>query len=163
VYAEWVIEEIKKDPKAFEDFGKGKGIIATRERFLKWTEETEEGRSAMAKAKGRDSAVEKVLDERAEVKKYDKTIVVPVGIPGCGTYFVLIPIQNTTHISGQEKQALPLHLHISLGLVTLKAMMCMPKSLLPYLSEMSWSCWKPMMLLLPTSRFRLVPILLYTY
>ncbi|KAK7469244.1 tRNA ligase [Stygiomarasmius scandens] len=97
VYAKWVIGEIQKDPKVFEDFGKGKGIIATRERFLKWTEETEEGRSAMAKAKGRDSAIEKVLEERAEVKRYDKTIIVPVGIPGCGKTSIAVAL---AHIFG---------------------------------------------------------------
>jgi tRNA ligase len=44
VYVKWVREEIKKHPELFDGYTKGHGIIATRERFLRWLE-TAEGRA----------------------------------------------------------------------------------------------------------------------
>ncbi|THU87039.1 hypothetical protein K435DRAFT_867675 [Dendrothele bispora CBS 962.96] len=97
VYVKWVIEEIKKDPKAFENFGKGKGIIATRERFLKWVDETQEGKAEMTEAQEKNTAVEKTVDKTSEVKEYDKTIIVPIGIPGCGKTTIAVAL---AHIFG---------------------------------------------------------------
>jgi tRNA ligase len=44
VYVKWVIDEITKDRASFSECTKGKGIIATRDRFLKFlrTEEAKE-------------------------------------------------------------------------------------------------------------------------
>lgn len=38
LYAKWVTEEIKRNRAAFDGYNQGKGIIGTRERFLKWME-----------------------------------------------------------------------------------------------------------------------------
>jgi tRNA ligase len=38
LYVKWIKGEIGRDRKQFEKFNKGKGIIATRERFLTWME-----------------------------------------------------------------------------------------------------------------------------
>jgi tRNA ligase len=38
LYVDWVKKEIKHNPSAFSEFTKGKGLIATRERFLAWME-----------------------------------------------------------------------------------------------------------------------------
>jgi tRNA ligase len=78
LYVQWVIEEIKKDRKAFDQFTHGKGIIATREKFLKWLG-AENGQKAL-KA-NTDAAV---VSPEDNVKNIGKTIIVPVAIPGCG-------------------------------------------------------------------------------
>jgi tRNA ligase len=75
LYVDWVKKEIKHNPGAFTEFTKGKGIIATRERFLKWVE-TDEGKESLA------------VEHEAlpTTKEFRKTIIVPVAIPGCGKH-----------------------------------------------------------------------------
>lgn len=77
VYVKWVIEEIKKDKGQFADYTKGKGIIATRERYFRWLE-TEDGEQAIENV----GALEDGLNESGKV--FGKTVIVPVAIPGCG-------------------------------------------------------------------------------
>ena len=80
LYVTWVIEEIKSDPDSFQEFTKGKGIIATREKFLKWLE-TGEGKRQLEN--GKNAVVETVsVEDRG--KQFGKTIIVPVAVPGCG-------------------------------------------------------------------------------
>lgn len=79
LYVRWVIDEIKRDPKPFENFGKGKGIIATREKFLRWLE-TDQGKKEVIKSQEGTLETTTVKD----TKTYEKTIIVPVAIPGCG-------------------------------------------------------------------------------
>lgn len=75
VYVNWVIGEIKKNRKQFDGYTKGHGIIATRERFLKWYEE--------GKAKG--EVKEESDDEKPSVGvKGRMVIILPVAVPGCG-------------------------------------------------------------------------------
>jgi tRNA ligase len=80
LYVNWVIGQIEKDRSSFQDFRKGKGIIATREEFLKWLE-GEAGRKELEKAKKGATANISVEDKG---KQFGKTIIVPVAIPGCG-------------------------------------------------------------------------------
>ncbi|TFK37952.1 RNA ligase-domain-containing protein [Crucibulum laeve] len=84
VYVNWVISEIKKDPDAFKEYTKGKGIIATRERFLNWLG-AEEGKKAL----GNED------DERKPVgggNGFGKTVILPIAIPGCGKTAVAIAL-----------------------------------------------------------------------
>ena len=71
LYVKWVKEEIKKDRGAFSEFNKGKGIITTRERFLKWLECNQE--------KGFEE-----LKNASQSQEFGKTVILPVAIPGCG-------------------------------------------------------------------------------
>ena len=80
VYVKWVIEEIKKDRASFNEFANGKGIIATREKFLKFLK-TKEGMKELVRAKNSDDALVAAIDGS------NKTIIVPVAIPGCGAFF----------------------------------------------------------------------------
>ena len=75
VYVKWVKKEIERDRAQFESFNKGKGILVTRERFLKWMETGE--------------AQEAVADEdiSAPSVTYGKTIILPIAIPGVGEGF----------------------------------------------------------------------------
>ena len=80
LYVEWVCAEIKRDKSQFKDFTKGKGIIATRERFLEWLA-SNEGEKAQGEAA-------KVPEETGLAKDVDftkgKVIIMPVAIPGVG-------------------------------------------------------------------------------
>ncbi|KAH8089916.1 RNA ligase-domain-containing protein [Cristinia sonorae] len=92
VYANWVIEEIKRDRKQFAEFGKGRGIIATRLRFQKWLE-TEEGRKAMAEATGKEQDGPVDVEKGAEGKTFGKTIIMPVAIPGSGKTSIAVALK----------------------------------------------------------------------
>ena len=81
VYVKWVIEEIKKDRASFDGFAKGKGIIATREKFLKYLE-TKQGKDALAKS-GNETATPVAATD------FKKTIILPVAVPGCGAFLHL--------------------------------------------------------------------------
>ncbi|KAG6889608.1 hypothetical protein C0995_016134 [Termitomyces sp. Mi166 len=93
VYVRWVIEEIKRDRSQFAEYNKGKGIIATRERFLRYLE-TPEGKEAMEK--GKDGGRENVsVGDKS--KTFQKTIIAPIAIPGCGKTAVSVAL---AHIFG---------------------------------------------------------------
>lgn len=72
LYVKWIKGEISRNRRQFENFNKGKGIIATRERFLEWME-TREGKEASA---DEDSYVPSAA--------FGKTIILPIAIPGVG-------------------------------------------------------------------------------
>ncbi|KAH7881898.1 RNA ligase-domain-containing protein [Phlebopus sp. FC_14] len=83
LYVKWVKKEIKANPSAFSEFSKGKGIIATRERFLKWMG-TEQGTKDLD---GEDKS-------QKQAKEFGKTIIVPVAIPGCGKTAVSVALAH---------------------------------------------------------------------
>ena len=88
VYVKWVIEEIKKDRASFDGFAQGKGIIATREKFLKFLE-TAQGEEELADVKnGYETGVENGNETDSSTDKFTKTIIVPMAIPGCGVFFI---------------------------------------------------------------------------
>ena len=96
VYVNWVIEEIIKDRASFNGFANGKGIIATREKFLKFLE-TKQGREALAGVKNEKDVPEVFTD------KSTKTIIVPVAIPGCGALFIFISYFLRSHLFFQNR------------------------------------------------------------
>ena len=73
VYFKWVKNEVRTNRSAFEGYAQGKGIIATRERFLRWLG-TEQGRTDLSDLVESDQAG----------KEFSKTIIVTVAVPGCG-------------------------------------------------------------------------------
>ncbi|CCM01347.1 uncharacterized protein FIBRA_03397 [Fibroporia radiculosa] len=86
LYVNWVIDEIKRDSCQFEGYTRGKGIIATRQRFLKWRE-TEAGSTAAIE-------MEKAPEEKkpGEEKKFGKTIIVPIAVPGVGKTSIAVAL-----------------------------------------------------------------------
>jgi tRNA ligase len=76
VYVNWVINEIKRDKRQFDGYQNNHGIVATRERFLKWLADN--------KGKAGVQDVPSVPQEASSEKTFGKTIIVPVAIPGCG-------------------------------------------------------------------------------
>ena len=83
LYVKWIRGEIGRDRRQFENFNKGKGIITTRERFLKWMETSE--------------AKEVALEDGASAPDvtFGKTIILPIAIPGVGEGF---PFRNSRAI-----------------------------------------------------------------
>lgn len=81
LYAYWVNREISKDLNSFDSWSQGKGIIATREKFLAWRS-TEEGKLEGSRL-GSKFVEEELIRERLE-GVFDKTLIVPVAIQGCG-------------------------------------------------------------------------------
>ncbi|KAI0074230.1 hypothetical protein K474DRAFT_1665656 [Panus rudis PR-1116 ss-1] len=113
VYVKWVIEEIQRDRSQFSEYTKGRGIIATRERFLKWLEETKEGRKALEEV-GKVPPEREAVDPSSEQptiatessasvtvsdpqKQFGKTIIVPIAIPGVGKTTLAVAL---THLFG---------------------------------------------------------------
>ncbi|KAK7052304.1 tRNA ligase [Favolaschia claudopus] len=94
VYVRWVIGEIARDPTAFEEYGKNKGIIATRDRFLAYLA-TPEGQELLAAAKKGNMPPPPNLND--STVPFGKTIIVPVAIPGCGKTAVAVAL---AHIFG---------------------------------------------------------------
>jgi len=78
VYVRWVIDDIQKHFKDYDEYTKGKGIIATREKFLAWLASDKGKQEIQMQDAGE---VVQVSDEK---KAFGKTIIVPVAIPGCG-------------------------------------------------------------------------------
>ena len=72
----------KRIKAEFEGYLKNKGIIVTRLRYLDWLA-SEEGNKGI-----------KALEEDEDVKTFGKTIIVPVAIPGCGTFFSFLLSQK---------------------------------------------------------------------
>ncbi|KAI0826327.1 RNA ligase-domain-containing protein [Irpex lacteus] len=77
-YVRWVIGEIQRDKEQFKEFTKGKGIIRTRERFLEWT--VEQGENVVKE------------ERKAEDKKFGKTVIVPVAVPGVGKTTIAVAL-----------------------------------------------------------------------
>ena len=94
-YLKWVKNEIKTNRSAFQGYTQGKGIVATRERFLRWLH-TENGKADSSDLEQSDQAV----------KGFDKTIIVPVAVPGCGKSILSLPV---------VKQPIPLILRQDVG------------------------------------------------
>ncbi|PPQ91068.1 hypothetical protein CVT25_014736 [Psilocybe cyanescens] len=90
LYVQWVIREIKRDPTAFENYTKGKGIIGTRERYLEW----------MKSDKGEEELKELEKEEEdgaasgSGSKAFEKTIIVPIAIPGSGKTAVSVALAH---------------------------------------------------------------------
>ena len=79
VYKQWVEKEIKRNPKAFTTYSKGRGIIAVRDRFLEWLT-TPEGQKA-----GLDMTQE-ISTTAGPSHKGVKVVLVPIAVPGCGEH-----------------------------------------------------------------------------
>lgn len=127
LYVQWVCGEITRDRTQFTEFTKGKGIIATRERFLEWV--------ASGGQLVQDAA-EAVPEETGSKKEVDltkgKTIIVPVAIPGVGTsryvcsltalFCDMCRVLGLIWLVEQARRRLPLRSHTSSASGTCRVM-----------------------------------------
>ncbi|KAF8515637.1 RNA ligase-domain-containing protein [Gautieria morchelliformis] len=93
LYKTWVEGEIKRDRKAFDGYTHNQGIVATRERFLKWCEG--EGKGKLAQEAGTKAGTV-VTDGKKDGKKVEfrKTVVIPVAVPGCGKTSIAVALKH---------------------------------------------------------------------
>ncbi|KIJ51876.1 hypothetical protein M422DRAFT_26561 [Sphaerobolus stellatus SS14] len=95
LYKDWVTKEIKRNPAAFKEYSSGHGIIATRERFLKWCEQGDNVDVAMSlEGKPGITADADVGVEKKDKKYGRKTIIVPIAIPGCGKTSIAVALKH---------------------------------------------------------------------
>ncbi|TFY82019.1 hypothetical protein EWM64_g1998 [Hericium alpestre] len=87
LYVDWVAKEIKRDKMQFKDYNKGKGIIGTRNRFLAYME-SETGKKGQQELEH----VQENASGSADGKKFGKTIIMPVAIPGCGKTTIAVAL-----------------------------------------------------------------------
>ncbi|EIN08726.1 hypothetical protein PUNSTDRAFT_67333 [Punctularia strigosozonata HHB-11173 SS5] len=90
-YVRWVREEIKRDPAAFKEYQNNKGIVATRQRFLRYLK-SEKGEAAVEEVTR--MVADAGLNDREEKKEFGKTIIVPVAIPGCGKTCIAVALSH---------------------------------------------------------------------
>lgn len=76
-YAQWVAASIRQNPKSFDDWANSRGIVATRERFLNWYEQNGGSRE--------DSQAKGAKQGQASREDYDRVLLIPVAVPGCGS------------------------------------------------------------------------------
>ncbi|KAI5121983.1 hypothetical protein M0805_001816 [Coniferiporia weirii] len=92
LYLRWVRGEIARDREQFEGFNKGKGIIATRERFLKWMQNRKVDSAEVDELAGALSSLDVKKEKKNGPKK--KTIIVPIAVPGCGKTTVAVALKQ---------------------------------------------------------------------
>lgn len=88
LYAWWVNREIKERVHKFSQFSAGRGIISIRDEFIKWSD-TAEGRD-----RKRELGMKFVDLDRV----FDRTLIVPVAVPGCGEYIIRWCIRICIHV-----------------------------------------------------------------
>ncbi|KAJ1305166.1 hypothetical protein OPQ81_000197 [Rhizoctonia solani] len=86
-YCHWVEDQIRHNPDSLKGFNEGHGIIAARERFLKWCE-TPEGKNILNKENG------KPVGGTGFYAGSHKTIIMPVAIPGSGKTAVALALKH---------------------------------------------------------------------
>ncbi|OSD02575.1 hypothetical protein PYCCODRAFT_1389718 [Trametes coccinea BRFM310] len=104
VYVKWVCDEIKRDRAQFKDYAKGKGIIATRERFLRWLES---GQGKQAQKGAEETPEETGLAKEVDFKGR-KVIIMPVAIPGVGKTSIAVALSylfGFGHVQSDDIQA----------------------------------------------------------
>ena len=136
VYVKSVKEEIKTRPALFDGYTKGHGIIATRERFLRWLETAEREKDQEKVESGEEVVA-------ALEKKFGKTIIMPIAVPGLGALYTPYANGNAERCT-KEKQPSPWLLPSCSNLGTPKATMFGSKSRLPLLFKMSRNSCKVM-------------------
>ena len=132
LYLKWIKGEIERDRAQFNDYTKGKGIIATRERFLKWME------TRKANSQAKEAAVDKGAS--ASNVTFGKTIILPIAVPGAGEPSVLFSSWGPVLTRLQAKHPFPWLSNTSFASAILKATTWRPKSPLPSSSRMSRLC-----------------------
>ena len=81
IYKQWVENEILRNPKAFDSYSKNQGIGAVRDQFFQWLESPEGSRA---------KEHVQVPDPTETSEKLDgKVVLVPIAVPGCGTYLCI--------------------------------------------------------------------------
>lgn len=82
LYAIWVEKYMETNPEAFVDYLDNRGIVSVREAFLRWRSTTKEGQEMHAQMSAKPA---KAASPKSG--NFEKTLIVPVAVPGCGRCF----------------------------------------------------------------------------
>ncbi|KAH9444787.1 hypothetical protein Pst134EB_025046 [Puccinia striiformis f. sp. tritici] len=96
LYVHWVIEELLNRPQTFELWQKNRGIVATREAFFEWRKS--QPAQQLLHQLGSSHAT-RSGSQLEEEQNFDKTLLVPIGIPGCGKTTLAVALKNLTTCS----------------------------------------------------------------
>ena len=88
LYVFWVEREIYERNDKFANWAKGRDIIKIREEFLEWKDSSE------GRAKSLELGLE-VLEVEGEERVWERTLIVPVAIPGSGSFVFAIAFADT--------------------------------------------------------------------
>ncbi|KAE8211945.1 hypothetical protein CF327_g4349 [Tilletia walkeri] len=88
--------EIQPRPEMFENFNQGKGIIALREAYLDYLQ-TPEGAKRLRELGGAVDQDNVESDDHSGRPKFDKTLIVPIGVPGSGKTSLFIALHEIFH------------------------------------------------------------------
>lgn len=83
LYLWWVHREIERDVGRFDEWKQGKGVVKTREQFLEWRKGME-AREAQV-----NMGMKMKEDAERELGEFDRTLLVPIAVQGCGQSSVL--------------------------------------------------------------------------
>ncbi len=88
---------VPAEPRLFEQFSVGKGIIHVRDCFLDYCQ-TPEGRASLAQH-GKQSHVEQSRQTQAQepaeaTRAFTKTLIVPIAVPGCGKTALSVALRH---------------------------------------------------------------------
>lgn len=84
LYLWWVKREIEQRHENFESWKHGKGIIKTREEFLRWKDSEEGRRTAKEVLKLKMEVGSEAEKPQQDNRDFDRTLVVPIAVQGCG-------------------------------------------------------------------------------
>lgn len=98
LYITWLQQHMRDHPEAFAGYMDNRGIVAVREDFLQW-KETNEGKQA-AIAQNEPEAVNGSQEQSNE--PFEKTLIVPVAVPGCGESAPTSRAKVQADISGRQ-------------------------------------------------------------
>ncbi|CAD6905264.1 unnamed protein product [Tilletia controversa] len=101
LYVEWAYDllwgsedgTIQPQPQMFEKFNQGKGIIALREAYLDYLR-TPEGSKRLRELGGSRGQDTDNSDDASAEPKFDKTLIVPIGVPGSGKTSLFIALRE---------------------------------------------------------------------
>lgn len=74
-YVSWIAQQIREDLSQFDEWKQGHGIVKTRDRFFEWLKENPSEYKAASTSDG---------PATADNRPFDRTMVVPIAVPGCG-------------------------------------------------------------------------------
>lgn len=83
LYVHWILDELLKDHNRFEEWKVNHGIVSTRDRFLEWrrTPPAQKILDTFLPTSHKSKLTSRSLSEK---RTFDKTMLVPIAIPGCG-------------------------------------------------------------------------------
>ena len=84
-------QNVAPQPELFAEFGQGRGIISLREAFLAYLA-SEDGQKALSDKT--QSKASETRDLRSDERPYEKTLIVPIAVPGSGKTALFVALSH---------------------------------------------------------------------